>query len=214
MWIRGYIIAPNANMQIASRTIYRGCMGAKNILFQPDVTVNSNGLTLPVGTTTPSGPTCYDAVPNGDESATDCGGPDCLPCEDGRTCFVDADCQSGDCGGGICQPSSVPSCTEWSATDLGPDSNNVTVPNNGCVMVRDQYPSWWGTRNMNLQAADGGTYPVPFTWWNSCAASGGSGTFNMDWEHQIFGPTSDACATVIDLQGTGGGNITLRYYGA
>jgi hypothetical protein len=103
-------------------------------------------------------------------------------------------------------------CTEASAVDLGAAGNAVTVPNDGCVRVRDAYPFWWGTRNMRLQSGSPGSYPVPFTWSNSCASSQGAGTFSGDWETVIFGPTNSACATVIDLQGSGAGNVTLRYF--
>lgn len=65
---------------------------------------------------------------------------------------------------------------------------------------------------MRLQSMPPGAYPVPFTWSNSCAGTQGSGQFTGDWQNQIFGPTSAACATVIDLQGGGAGTITLRYF--
>lgn len=103
-------------------------------------------------------------------------------------------------------------CTEAIAVDLGAPANAVTVPNNGCVRVRDAYPFWWGTRNMRLQSGSPGSYPVPFTWSNSCAGSQGSGTFTGNWQTVILGLTNSACATVIDLQGSGAGNVTLRYF--
>jgi hypothetical protein len=105
------------------------------------------------------------------------------------------------------------SCSEANAIDLGSPGTNVTVPTDGCVKVRN-YPSWWGTgRTMQLQSAAGGSYPVPFTWSNGCSSSGGNGTYTGDWQSKYFGPTSSACATLIDLQGSGSGTITLRYYG-
>jgi hypothetical protein len=46
--------------------------------------------------------TCSDAILNGNESDTDCGGS-CAACSNGRRCFVNADCQSGVCDGtGVC----------------------------------------------------------------------------------------------------------------
>jgi len=54
---------------------------------------------------------------------------------------------------------------------------------------------------------------VPFTWTSSCKSSSGSGTYTGDWQGKFFGPTSSGCATVIDLQGSGSGTITLRYFG-
>ncbi len=110
-------------------------------------------------------------------------------------------------------PSADTGCTEATATDLGAPGNAVTVPNDGCVRVRDGYPFWWGTRSMSLQTMSPGVYPVPFTWSNTCASGQGTGTFTGNFQSQNFGPTSSACATVIDLQGNGSGTIILRYFG-
>ena len=41
--------------------------------------------------------TCSDGWRNGEESGTDCGGRTCAPCPNGETCFVCADCESGNC---------------------------------------------------------------------------------------------------------------------
>jgi hypothetical protein len=103
-------------------------------------------------------------------------------------------------------------CTAATAVDLGLVGSPTTVQNDGCVKVQNGYPFWWGSRNMRLQSMPPGAYPVPFTWSNSCAGTQGSGQFTGDWQNQIFGPTSAACATVIDLQGGGAGTITLRYF--
>jgi hypothetical protein len=106
-----------------------------------------------------------------------------------------------------------PECTEATATDMGGPGHNVTVPNDGCLRVRDAYPTWWATRNMRLEVIPTGTYPTPFTWSNSCTSSGGSGTFTQDWQMSTLSVTSRNCATVIDLQGSGNGSITIRYWG-
>jgi len=110
-------------------------------------------------------------------------------------------------------PSASTGCTEDTAIDLGAPDSAVTVPNDGCVRVRDAYPSWWGTRSMRLETMSPGTYPVPFTWSNACASGQGNGAFTGDFQRQDFGPTSSACATLIDLQGDGSGTIVLRYFG-
>jgi hypothetical protein len=48
-------------------------------------------------------PTCTDRVRNGNESGTDCGGPDCPLCPDLATCRQDSDCSNGNCDArGIC----------------------------------------------------------------------------------------------------------------
>ncbi len=43
----GVLIAPNASLDIASRTSFQGCVGAHDITFEPDVILNSGGSTLP-----------------------------------------------------------------------------------------------------------------------------------------------------------------------
>jgi hypothetical protein len=53
-------------------------------------------------------PTCGDQLPNGDETAVDCGGS-CTGCADGADCNTDLDCQSGRCSTGRCAP---PSCDD------------------------------------------------------------------------------------------------------
>ena len=60
--------------------------------------------------------TCSDGIWNGDETQTDCGGPDCRRCPIGRSCRVDGDCESGKCALSfvgssvlVCQ---APSCTD------------------------------------------------------------------------------------------------------
>lgn len=54
-------------------------------------------------------PTCDDGEKNGDETDVDCGGPNCLQCEAGKTCRVDSDCASYVCEDGVC---AAPSCTD------------------------------------------------------------------------------------------------------
>jgi hypothetical protein len=46
---------------------------------------------------------CFDVQQNSDETDIDCGGSFCLPCPGGAACFVNDDCDSGFCDGGICQ---------------------------------------------------------------------------------------------------------------
>jgi hypothetical protein len=48
-------------------------------------------------------PTCSDGILNGDESGTDCGGPDCSTCGAGGGCTYDSDCVSNVCEDGICR---------------------------------------------------------------------------------------------------------------
>lgn len=105
-----------------------------------------------------------------------------------------------------------PGCTEDTAIDLGSHGNATTVATDACVMVRDQYPSWWGERTMQLQTGAGGSYDVPFSWSSSCTGGSGSGVFTGQWQSQFFGPTNSSCATLLSLHGEGSGTVTLRYY--
>jgi hypothetical protein len=154
---------------------------------------------------------CTDWIRNGSETDVDCGGGFCPPCTPGHNCSVASDCDSGVCYGGACYATGA--CTEVVAEDLGGQGHEVTVPVDGCVMVRDAYPSWWGSRVMNLQNTTPGSYPVPYEWWSTCAAKEGSGSFTGDWQWKPLGVTNSNCATMIDLQGQGTGTIKLRYYG-
>ena len=131
-------------------------------------------------------------------------------CDDGITCTVDTCSPDLTCSfddAGCAEP-----CTEQTAIDLGSHANAVTVPNDACLRVRDGYPFWWGQRTMQLQSMAQGSYPVPYSWSNACAASSGSGTFTGDWQSAPLSTTNSACATLIDLNGDGSGNITLAYY--
>jgi hypothetical protein len=50
--------------------------------------------------------TCIDGILDGSETDVDCGGPTCLPCDDGKKCTQDSDCYSDYCDTGtkLCAP--------------------------------------------------------------------------------------------------------------
>jgi hypothetical protein len=104
------------------------------------------------------------------------------------------------------------SCTAATALDLGPPGNDMTVATNACLRVKDGYPSWWGTQAMRLENTSPGTYPVPFTWSNTCMNSSDSGTFTGDWQAKVLSVTSVSCPTVISLAGSASGTLRLRYW--
>jgi hypothetical protein len=114
--------------------------------------------------------------------------------------------------GKIVPGTSGSTCTEATAVDLGTVGTATTVRNDGCVRVRDGYPSYWGTRYMRLQTMPSGKYPVPISWSNPCALAQSTATLTSDWQNVSLGPINSSCATVIDLQGDGTGTVTLRYY--
>jgi hypothetical protein len=47
-------------------------------------------------------PACDDDVENGAETGTDCGGPECDPCEGTADCVEDSDCEAGTCIAMVC----------------------------------------------------------------------------------------------------------------
>jgi len=143
------------------------------------------------------------------ETDVDCGGLCGATCQTGQGCASAMDCVSGNCSGGVCAEGN---CNELTAADLGSSGSEHAVATNGCVMVRDGYPTWWGVRTMQLQTTTGNGYPIPIDWTNDCAASSGSTVFSGDWQGLFLGPTDSRCATVFNLDGPSGGSVTLRYY--
>jgi len=156
------------------------------------------------------GASCHNNVLDGNETDTDCGGDACGACAAHSVCEEASDCVSGTCTGARCV--APVACTESKAIDLGAPGTAKTVANNACVKIKN-VPSWWGTsRNVLLQTGATGTYPVPYHWESSCKNTQGSGTLSGNWQSRTFGPTSKNCATLIQLNGTGG-NVKLTYYG-
>ncbi|MRG95703.1 DUF4215 domain-containing protein [Polyangium spumosum] len=85
-------------------------------------------------------PTCTDTVKNGSETDVDCGGPDCLPCDDTLVCVEATDCKSGVCTDGTC---AAPICDdtvengEETDVDCGGPSCSPCGPDKGCVVDGD-----------------------------------------------------------------------------
>jgi hypothetical protein len=152
---------------------------------------------------------CSDSVVDGDETDVDCGGSICDPCADGLSCGTNSDCVNGNCSGGVCAAAVL--CTEALAVDIGSVNTWVTVSTDACIMVRDAYPWKWSYDPMQLSNRNSGDYPLTFTWSNSCSGNSGSETFEYNTNPKTFGPVSEHCATVIDLQGTGADTIQLKY---
>lgn len=204
----GTLVAPNAQVTLgtASYHEYTGSFVVRDLVLGPDT-----HLTCSVGGGAPGpGESCYDDVLNQDETGTDCGGV-CAGCVDGEPCNDNDDCLSESCLSGICSPAAG-SCTELNAIDMGWHGKVNYVSNDACLMIRDAYPYWWGVRNVQLQPMWGGSYPVPFTWSSACMSSSGNGALQASWQGEVFGPTSNECATIIDLGGDGAGMLWLRYW--
>jgi cysteine-rich repeat protein len=139
---------------------------------------------------------CGDGVVNGTEQ-----------CDDGNL-------MSGDGCSSTCVREQSSSCTVATATDLGAPGAVSTVGKSACLRVQNGYPSWWGTaRVMQFQTQGSGSYPVPFTWSNTCAGLSGANTFTADWQTITLGRTSSSCATLIKLNGAGTGTLRVTYYG-
>jgi beta-glucosidase len=67
---------------------------------------------------------CTDTFKNGSETDVDCGGACTTKCANGRTCAINADCQSGNCVSGVC-----------STTANVPPTVSLTAPLNGASVV-------------------------------------------------------------------------------
>jgi len=79
------------------------------------------GTTAPTcldGTTAPAPANCNNGVKNSGETDIDCGGANCVPCDDGKTCVANADCWSGSCMGGRCVASCTDGAKNGSETDV------------------------------------------------------------------------------------------------
>jgi hypothetical protein len=110
----GTFVAPNAAVHAGNASTLRfdGLFSAKSFELRPDVALVCNGSATALGELTPSGTSsCTDGVQNGAETAVDCGGYVCNPCGNGRRCVFGADCASGTCVTGTCQPSGSISAT-------------------------------------------------------------------------------------------------------
>lgn len=210
---KGSLIAPNGriNLEAVGSEGHQGVFFAKIIEVAPYTSVTYVAPGMPY--LDPSPLSCGDGTVSGDETDLDCGGSCEAGCIEGQSCAVSSDCESLLCVSEICEPAYFEvSCSEENAVDLGAPGAGLTQANDGCIMIRDAYPSWWGTRTMQLQTGGGGLYDLPFTWSNACTNGGGTGLFTGPWQSQFFGPTASGCATVIDLQGGGDSDVTLRYY--
>jgi hypothetical protein len=210
---RGTLAAPNGTLVLrAVGTPHVGAFFARLVqIIDSGTEINVVPFTLPIAGADLPASTCSDGARNGSESGVDCGGSCGPTCQLGQACVVGNDCVTGVCTNNVCQAST--SCTEATAIDLGDQGHDVTVLGNACLRVRDQYPTWWGTRAMRLEtSAPSAGFPVTFTWSNACTHSGGSGVFHGVWQSQSLGSTSSACATLIALTGSASANVSLRYW--
>jgi hypothetical protein len=76
---------------------YQDCSKPLNVLLCPEGRECDGNNCLPSP--------CFDQLMNGQETYTDCGGPDCAPCFVGAPCIQGKDCTSGVCIAGECQES-------------------------------------------------------------------------------------------------------------
>ena len=117
-----------------------GCACASGEDCASGICGGSTGACNPETTTcTCAAPSCTDALQNGAETDTDCGGS-CDPCPEGAGCSVSGDCQSGVCSGGACQ---APTCSDSVAngqetgTDCGGPTCGACADGQGCLEDRD-----------------------------------------------------------------------------
>jgi hypothetical protein len=104
-------------------------------------------------------PSCSDGILNGEETYTDCGGPDCPQCKPGETCKRDADCSCdrcvdekcgepicGDgivCGSEFCDDGFTDPCGSCSEKCDGPGSGS-SHPSCRCADQSVEQTFWYG----------------------------------------------------------------------
>ncbi|MFT6395497.1 MAG: cysteine-rich repeat protein [Bradymonadia bacterium] len=76
-------------------------------------------------------PGCDDVVMNAEETDTDCGGPECLPCDDGLGCLLASDCISSVCGpDSLC---AAPECGDGVVNGAEVCDDGNEVEDDGCT---------------------------------------------------------------------------------
>jgi hypothetical protein len=70
------ITAPDARLDVFSRTLINGCVAASTVAFDTDVTLNSTNIpgSFPIPPNDPPPSTCSNGVQDGTETGVDCGG--------------------------------------------------------------------------------------------------------------------------------------------
>lgn len=86
---------PGEDTQCRGRTCQNGRCGISS--FQAGLHCSEEGGEVCDGMGNCVLGTCVDGVHSGSETAVDCGGPDCDPCDDGAACLVPRDCTSRFC---------------------------------------------------------------------------------------------------------------------
>ncbi len=209
---KGTAVAPSAELALQANNgqTHRGAFFAYYLRVEPDAIIEHvpfSELPGAVGAVS-----CGDGSQNQDETDVDCGGSCGPTCDIGQQCDDDGDCASANCSSGSCAEGPGTPCTAATATDMGSPGTSTTVASDGCLRVSDGFPSWWGTRNLQLQSQDNNDVPIPYAWSSDCSSASGNGTITQDWQSDILPGVSDACPVVIDLRGTGSGNAKLTYY--
>lgn len=216
---RGTVVAPRASLHLGNLNGIGSHVGS---FFARNVDVHQHGEVrglpfrhpwLGSGLVAPQA-SCEDGVRNQNESDVDCGGL-CEACSEGSSCVSSGDCGDGTaCSDGICAEPQAGTCSPATAIDLGTPGTSSAVAGNACLRVQSGYPSWWGSRNLQLQSQSGGHgYPVPYSWSNSCSGGSGSGVLTGDWVSAVLPSVSAACPTLIRLQGSTSSSVTVTYYG-
>ncbi len=134
---------------------------------------------------------CADGATNGDETDTDCGGPDCPACSDGGECLEGSDCESG-----VCDPATntcaAPSCADGVHNGSETDTDCGGADCGGCPIG--------GTCVIGADCANG-------------VCEGGSCVPAIDCQDLLLngGATADG-AYPIDPDGSGGAEDPFEVY--
>jgi DNA-binding beta-propeller fold protein YncE len=109
--------------------------------------------------------TCSDGVKNGKETDLDCGGGDCSPCGNSKTCQVASDCALGECVNGKCPPpfaGILVSDESANKTYLFDPAGNVTLTLSNAGLISPEVPAVGPDGNIYV-ASFGGSSVLRFS---------------------------------------------------
>jgi cysteine-rich repeat protein len=105
---------------------------------------------------------CDNEVLDADETDTDCGGYECIPCETGQQCFTDSDCMTFICADSVC-------CTK--SCDASCRACNIPGMIGDCVYVPPGVDDWNTCIGDEITTCDGAGYCVTSNLQNGLACA-------------------------------------------
>jgi len=131
--------------------------------------------------------TCTDTFKNGSETDVDCGGSCTTKCANGKTCAINADCQSGNCVSGVC-----------SAVANVPPTVSITAPMNNASVVAGS------TITVSANAADSDGTVSSVTFFDGATQIGSPDTtspYSVSWTVPVAAASHSLTARALDNGG-------------